>query len=60
MAYTLQEAKTRQQIREEELQVEVVERQKQIEIQQQEILRRERELDATIRRPAEAERDQLS
>ena len=59
LAYSLQEAKTRQQIREEELQVEVVERQKQIEIQQQEILRRERELDATIRRPAEAERDQL-
>ena len=59
LAYPLQEAKTRQQIREEELQVEVVERQKQIEIQQQEILRRERELDATVRRPAEAERDQL-
>ena len=59
LAYSLQEAKTRQQIREEELQIEVVERQKQIEIQQQEILRRERELDATVRRPAEAERDQL-
>ncbi len=59
LAYALQEAKTRQSIREEELQVEVVERQKQIEIQQQEIIRRERELDATVRRPAEAERDQL-
>ncbi len=59
LAYALQEAKTRQRIREEELQVEVVERQKQIEIQVQEITRRERELDATIRRPAEAERDQL-
>ncbi len=59
LAYTLQEAKTRQQIREEELQIEVVERQKQIQVQEQEIIRRERELDATIRRPAEAERDQL-
>ena len=59
LAYSLQEAKTRQQIREEELQIEVVERQKQIEVQQQEIIRRERELDATVRRPAEAERDQL-
>ena len=59
LAYALQEAKTRQQIRGEELQIEVVERQKQIEVQQQEIVRRERELDATIRRPAEAERDQL-
>ena len=59
LAYALQEAKTRQQIRSEELQIEVVERQKQIEVQQQEIVRRERELDATVRRPAEAERDQL-
>ena len=37
----------------------MVERQKQIEIQEQEITRRKRELDATVRRPAEAERDQL-
>ncbi len=59
LAYPLQEAKTRQRIREEESQVEVVERQKQIEVQVQEVARRERELDATIRRPAEAERDQL-
>ena len=59
LAYTLQEAKTRQEIRGEELQIEVVERQKQIQVQEQEIIRRERELDATIRRPAEAERDQL-
>jgi flotillin len=59
LAYALQAAITQQRIREEELQVEVVERQKQIQIQEQEILRRERELDATIRRPAEAERDQL-
>lgn len=59
LAYQLQAAKTKQQIRQEELQIEVVERQKQIEVQQQEILRRERELDATVRRPAEAERDRL-
>jgi len=59
LAYSLQEAKTRQRIREEELQIEVVERQKQIQVQEQEIIRRERELDATVRRPAEAERDQL-
>ena len=59
LAYSLQEAKTRQQIREEELQIEVVERQKQIEIQEQEITRRERELDATVRRPVEAERYRL-
>jgi len=59
LAYQLQEAKTQQDIREQEVQVQVVERQKQIEVQQQEVSRRERELDATIRRPAEAERFQL-
>ena len=59
LAYQLQEAKTRQGIREQELQVEVIERTKQIEIEQQEILRRERELDAGVRRPAEAEKFRL-
>ena len=59
LAYSLQEAKTRQKIREEELQIEVVERQKQIQVQEQEVTRRERELDATVRRPSEAERDRL-
>jgi flotillin len=59
LAYALQEAKTRQQIRQEELQIDVVERQKQVEVEEKEIERRERELDATIRRPAEAERYRL-
>jgi len=59
LAYPLQEAKTKQDIREEEIQIDVIERQKQIEVQQQEVLRREQELDATVRRPAAAERFQL-
>lgn len=59
LAYQLQEAKTRQEIREQEVQVEVVERTKQIEIEEQEVMRRERELDAGVRRPAEAERFRL-
>ena len=59
LAYQLQEAKTRQDIREQELQVEVVERTKQIEVEQQEIARREKELDAGVKRPAEAERYRL-
>ena len=59
LAYALQEAKTKQDIRQEEMQIDVIERQKQIEVQQQEVLRREQELVATIRRPAEAERFQL-
>lgn len=37
----------------------VIERAQQIAIQEQEIARRERELDANVRRPAEAERYKL-
>ena len=59
LAYQLQETKVKQEIREEELQISVVERQKQIEVEEQEVKRRERELEATVRRPAEAERYQV-
>jgi len=51
----LQENKSRQQIVTEEVQIQVIEKQKQIEVQQQEALRREQELLATVRKPAEAE-----
>ena len=51
-----QAATMQQKIREQETQVKVVERRQQIEIQEQEILRKERELDAKIRKPAEAEK----
>jgi len=59
LAYQLQETKTKQQIREEEIQIEVVERHKLIEVQQEEVARRDRELEAQIRKPAEAERYRL-
>jgi len=59
LAYQLQETKTKQQIREEEIQIEVVERRKRIEVQEQEVIRMERELEATVRKPAEAERYRL-
>uniref|UniRef100_A0A914XKL7 Band 7 domain-containing protein n=1 Tax=Plectus sambesii TaxID=2011161 RepID=A0A914XKL7_9BILA len=59
LAYQLQAAKTQQKIKEEEMEVQVIERAQQIEIQKQEIIRRERELDATVRRPAEAEKYKL-
>ncbi|XP_057381666.1 flotillin-2-like [Daphnia carinata] len=55
LAYELQAAKTRQKIRTEEMQITVVERRKLIEIEEQEIMRREKELIATVRLPAEAE-----
>jgi len=59
LAYSLQAAKTRQAIKEEQMQITVIERAQQIQVQEQEIVRRERELDATIRKPAEAEKYRL-
>ena len=56
MAYELQAAKTKQRLREEEMQIQVVERTQQILVQEQEILRKQKELDAKVRRPAEAEK----
>ncbi len=55
LAYSLQQNKTNQKVKEEEIQIDVVEKRKQIEVQEQEVMRRERELEATIRKPAEAE-----
>ncbi|MBN1963976.1 MAG: flotillin family protein [Anaerolineae bacterium] len=54
LAGTLQEKITNQTIRAEEVQIDVIEKQKQIEVQLQEALRREKELEATVRKPAEA------
>ncbi|KAF7273264.1 flotillin-1 isoform X2 [Rhynchophorus ferrugineus] len=59
LAYELQAAKTKQKIKEEEMQILVVERTQQIAVQEQEIARKERELEATVRRPAEAEKYRL-
>ncbi len=55
LAYLLQQNITNQQVKAEEIQVLVVEKAKQIELQQQEVLRRQQELDATVKKPAEAE-----
>lgn len=55
LAYELQAAKIRQRIRNEEIQIDIVERRKQIEIETQEINRKECELSATVKLPAEAE-----
>ncbi|XP_055373988.1 flotillin-1 isoform X2 [Condylostylus longicornis] len=59
MAYELQAAKTKQRIKEEQMQVKVVERTQEIAVQDQEMKRREQELEATIRKPAEAEKFRL-
>ena len=56
LAYDLQKYKTGQLVKAEEVQVSIVEKQKQIELQQQEILRKQRELEAMVQKPADAER----
>ncbi len=55
LAYELQASKIQQKIRNEEIQIQVVERRKQIEIEEQEINRKEKELTSTVKLPAEAE-----
>lgn len=55
LAYTLQQNITNQQVKAEEVQIQVIEKTKQIEVQQQEVLRRQQELEATVKKPAEAE-----
>ncbi|NWT79351.1 FLOT2 protein, partial [Lanius ludovicianus] len=55
LAYELQSAREQQKIRQEEIEIEVVERKKQIEVEQKEVLRMEKELMATVKQPAEAE-----
>src|SRR3954469_14772400 len=52
LSYDLQRAITRQQVRAQELQVEIIERQKAIELMQAEVERRKRELEAEIVEPA--------
>ncbi len=56
LAYDLEKNKLSQQLRDEELRIELVEKSRRIEIEEKEIERRERELDASVRKPAEAER----
>lgn len=55
LAYELQGAKEKQKIRTEEIEIDVVERRKQIDIEEKEVLRKEKELVATVKQPAEAQ-----
>jgi len=56
LAYDLQRYETAVAVKTQEIQVEIVEREKRIEVQDKEIQRRQRELTATIEKPAEAEK----
>lgn len=59
LAYELQAAKTRQMIAKEEIEINIVERKKEIEIEEKEVERKERELKVMVRLPAEAESYQV-
>ncbi len=56
LAYDLQKFQTQQLVTAEEVKVQVVEKENMVSVQEQEILRKEKELVSTINRPAEAER----
>jgi flotillin len=56
LAYDIQKNKTSQALKKEEVQIAIVEKEQQIVVQEREIQRRERELEATIKRQADAER----
>jgi len=56
LAYDLQKNKTMQQVKAEEIQVISVEKERMIDVQEKEITRKQKELEATVSRPADAER----
>jgi flotillin len=59
LAYTLQQNITQQQVKEQEVQVQVIDKTKLIQVQEQEALRKEKELQATVVKPAEAEQKRI-
>jgi|DewCreStandDraft_1066081.scaffolds.fasta_scaffold00272_30 flotillin len=59
LAYDLQRFRTAQAVKQEEVKVAIVEKDLLIQLQEKEIQRRERELQATVTRPAEAERQRI-
>ncbi|MDN4492703.1 flotillin family protein [Ureibacillus aquaedulcis] len=55
-AYELESARAKQQVTEQEMQVRIIERQKQIELEEKEILRREKQYDSEVKKKADADR----
>ncbi len=56
LAYDIQKNRTSQELKKEEIQISVIEKEQQIVVQEREIQRREKELEATVKRSADAER----
>ena len=55
-AYDLETARSKQDVTEQEMQIKIVERQKQIELEEKEILRREKQYDSEVKKKADADR----
>lgn len=55
-AYELQTARSKQEVMEQEMQIQIIERQKQIELEEKEILRREKQYDSEVKKKADADR----
>jgi flotillin len=55
-AYEIMKFRKGQEVKKEEVQIEFIQKQQQALVEEQEILRRERELEATVRKPADAEK----
>ncbi|WP_080874130.1 flotillin family protein [Oceanobacillus timonensis] len=55
-AYDFETARSKQEVTEQEMQIQIIERQKQIELEEKEILRRERQYDSEVKKKADADR----
>ncbi|MEH6948812.1 flotillin family protein [Bacillus sp. JJ634] len=55
-AYDLETARAKQEVTEQEMQIRIIERQKQIELEEKEILRREKQYDSEVKKKADADR----
>ncbi|TWT02551.1 flotillin family protein [Planomicrobium sp. CPCC 101079] len=55
-AYELETARSKQEVIEQEMQIRIIERQKQIELEEKEIQRRERQYDSEVKKKADADR----
>ena len=55
-AYELESARAKQQVMEQQMQIKIIERQKLIELEEKEILRREKQYDSEVKKKADADR----
>lgn len=55
-AYELETARAKQEVTEQEMQIRIIERQKQIELEEKETLRREKQYDSEVKKKADADR----